>query len=145
MAKEGSAISGLMDSFATAISLALQYGVPLKVLIDKFSHVRFEPSGHTGNREIPFAKSIVDYIFRWLASKFLTTEEQLHTGVHVDESAILEAGGASSDKSGTESFNDLKSMYVLDDAPSCAGCGSIMVRNGSCYKCMNCGETSGCS
>ena len=71
MAKEGSAISGLMDSFATAISLALQYGVPIRVLIDKFSHVRFEPSGHTGNPEVPFAKSIVDYIFRWLASKFL--------------------------------------------------------------------------
>ena len=87
MAKEGSAISGLMDSFATAISLALQYGVPLKVLIDKFSHVRFEPSGHTGNQEVPFAKSIVDYIFRWLASKFLSTEEQLQAGVHVQEKA----------------------------------------------------------
>ena len=87
MAKEGSAISGLMDSFATAISLALQYGVPLKVLIDKFSHVRFEPSGHTGNPEVPFAKSIVDYIFRWLASKFLSTEEQVQAGVHVQEKA----------------------------------------------------------
>jgi ribonucleoside-diphosphate reductase alpha chain len=83
MAKEGSAISGLMDSFATAISLALQYGVPIKVLIDKFSHVRFEPSGHTGNAEVPYAKSIVDYIFRWLASKFLPREEQVQTGVHV--------------------------------------------------------------
>ena len=83
MAKEGSAISGLMDSFATAISLALQYGVPLRVLIDKFSHVRFEPSGHTGNPEVPFAKSIVDYIFRWLASKFLPIDEQVQTGVHV--------------------------------------------------------------
>jgi ribonucleoside-diphosphate reductase alpha chain len=143
MAKEGSAISGLMDSFATAISLALQYGVPLKVLIDKFSHVRFEPSGHTGNREIPFAKSIVDYIFRWLASKFLTTEEQLYTGVHVDDS--VSPAEESPNNSGAESSNNLKSMYVLDDAPSCAACGSIMVRNGSCYKCMNCGETSGCS
>ncbi|MBN2320275.1 MAG: vitamin B12-dependent ribonucleotide reductase [Acidobacteria bacterium] len=144
MAKEGSAISGLMDSFATAISLALQYGVPLKVLIDKFSHVRFEPSGHTGNREIPFAKSIVDYIFRWLASKFLSTEEQLHTGVHVADSVSPTEAKEPSNNSGTES-DDLKSMYVLDDAPSCAACGSIMVRNGSCYKCMNCGETSGCS
>jgi ribonucleoside-diphosphate reductase alpha chain len=139
MAKEGSAISGLMDSFATAISLALQYGVPLRVLIDKFSHVRFEPSGHTGNPEVPFAKSIVDYIFRWLASKFLPPEEQIQTGVHVlERAAPLEAGNA-------EPLNDFKSMYVLDDAPTCAGCGSIMVRNGSCYKCMNCGETSGCS
>ncbi|MEJ2246515.1 MAG: vitamin B12-dependent ribonucleotide reductase [Acidobacteriota bacterium] len=145
MAKEGSAISGLMDSFATAISLALQYGVPLKVLIDKFSHVRFEPSGHTGNREIPFAKSIVDYIFRWLASKFLTTEEQLQTGVHVVEPMNGTAAQEVPEVTETGSTGDLKSMYVLDDAPSCAGCGSIMVRNGSCYKCMNCGETSGCS
>jgi len=145
MAKEGSAISGLMDSFATAISLALQYGVPLKVLIDKFSHVRFEPSGHTGNPEVPFAKSIVDYIFRWLASKFLTTEEKLQAGVHVIEKA--DAANAESPAPAAEAkpLNDMKSMYALDDAPTCAACGSIMVRNGSCYKCMNCGETSGCS
>ncbi len=89
MAKEGSTISGLMDSFATAISLALQYGVPLRVLIDKFAHVRFEPSGHTGNAEVPYAKSIVDYIFRWLAAKFLPREEQLQTGVHVRDSAPI--------------------------------------------------------
>jgi len=145
MAKEGSAISGLMDSFATAISLALQYGVPLKVLIDKFSHVRFEPSGHTGNREIPFAKSIVDYIFRWLASKFLTTEEQRQTGIHVAEPVNSSESKDSSGSTEETSSGDMQSMYSLDDAPSCAGCGSIMVRNGSCYKCMNCGETSGCS
>ena len=151
MAKEGSAISGLMDSFATAISLALQYGVPIKVLIDKFSHVRFEPSGHTGNRHVPYAKSIVDYIFRWLASKFLSTEEQRHAGVHVTEPAAAPEtretspapGGAPAP--GDAPAGDMKSMYALDDAPTCAGCGSIMVRNGSCYKCMNCGETSGCS
>jgi ribonucleoside-diphosphate reductase alpha chain len=143
MAKEGSAISGLMDSFATAISLALQYGVPLKVLIDKFSHVRFEPSGHTGNPEVPFAKSIVDYIFRWLASKFLTTEEKLQAGVHVIEKT--DAHGAAPSTAESKQLNDMKSMYALDDAPTCAACGSIMVRNGSCYKCMNCGETSGCS
>jgi ribonucleoside-diphosphate reductase alpha chain len=144
MAKEGSAISGLMDSFATAISLALQYGVPIKVLIDKFSHVRFEPSGHTGNAEVPYAKSIVDYIFRWLASKFLPREEQLQTGVHVagePQTASL----ASPEPAPSAALSDYKSMYALDDAPTCAGCGSIMVRNGSCYKCMNCGETSGCS
>jgi ribonucleoside-diphosphate reductase alpha chain len=146
MAKEGSAISGLMDSFATAISLALQYGVPLRVLIDKFSHVRFEPSGHTGNPEVPFAKSIVDYIFRWLASKFLTPEEQIQTGVHVKEKArAVKPETPALPNAGAAPMNDLKSMYALDDAPSCAGCGSIMVRNGSCYKCMNCGETSGCS
>ncbi len=146
MAKEGSAISGLMDSFATAISLALQYGVPLRVLIDKFSHVRFEPSGHTGNPEVPFAKSIVDYIFRWLASKFLPRDEQIQTGVHVIEKADpAEPEISAARNAGPEPLNDFKSMYALDDAPTCAGCGSIMVRNGSCYKCMNCGETSGCS
>lgn len=145
MAKEGSAISGLMDSFATAISLALQYGVPLKVLIDKFSHVRFEPSGHTGNPEVPFAKSIVDYIFRWLASKFLSTEEQLQAGVHVQEKANAPGSEETPRNAETKPLTDLKSMYAMDDAPTCAGCGSIMVRNGSCYKCMNCGETSGCS
>ena len=146
MAKEGSAISGLMDSFATAISLALQYGVPLKVLIDKFSHTRFEPSGHTGNPEVPYAKSIVDYIFRWLASKFLPREEQVQAGVHVTDKPLSSTVQIVSVKpAGTPQMNDLKSMYALDDAPTCAGCGSIMVRNGSCYKCMNCGETSGCS
>ena len=145
MAKEGSAISGLMDSFATAISLALQYGVPLKVLIDKFSHVRFEPSGHTGNQEVPFAKSIVDYIFRWLASKFLSTEEQLQAGVHVQEKENVPGSEETPRPAEAKPLTDLKSMYAMDDAPTCAGCGSIMVRNGSCYKCMNCGETSGCS
>src|SRR5207247_812045 len=146
MAKEGNTISELMDSFATAISLALQYGVPLRVLIDKFSHVRFEPSGHTGNPEIPYAKSIVDYIFRWLASKYLTTEDQVRMGIHVQEAdAAALAENMGPNRTEVAPLNDLKSMYVLDDAPSCAACGSIMVRNGSCYKCPNCGETSGCS
>jgi len=142
MAKEGSVIAGLMDSFATAISLTLQYGVPLKVLIDKFSHVRFEPSGHTGNSEVPYAKSIVDYIFRWLASKFLPRDEAIHAGVHLPDA---EPSAQSAESAASKPLTDLKSMYALDDAPTCAGCGSIMVRNGSCYKCMNCGETSGCS
>ena len=143
MAKEGSTISGLMDSFATSISLALQYGVPLRVLIDKFAHVRFEPSGHTNNSEVRFAKSIVDYIFRWLASKFLPVEEQTQAGVHVrekPEAADLKSKAVPV----ANSDDDYKSMYALDDAPICM-CGSIMVRNGTCYKCMNCGETSGCS
>jgi ribonucleoside-diphosphate reductase alpha chain len=136
MAKEGSSISGLMDSFATAISLTLQYGVPLKVLIDKFAHVRFEPSGYTGNPEVPIAKSIVDYIFRWLAAKFLPREEQVQAGVNVVETAAPAAASKS---------DDMRAMFALGDAPTCAGCGSIMFRNGSCYKCPNCGETSGCS
>ncbi len=142
MAKEGSTISGLMDSFATAISLALQYGVPLKVLIDKFAHVRFEPSGHTGNVEVPYAKSIIDYIFRWLASKFMPPQEQAMAGVNVSDKPKDKSAPASSVG---EAINELRMMYALDDAPTCANCGSIMVRNGSCYKCMNCGETSGCS
>src|SRR5438445_4293668 len=95
MAKEGSVVSGLMDSFATAVSLALQYGVPLQVLVDKFSHVRFEPSGFTNNPEIPIAKSIVDYIFRWLASKFLGKDQQRAIGVHVKEDAEAPSGPAS--------------------------------------------------
>jgi ribonucleoside-diphosphate reductase alpha chain len=142
MAKEGSTISGLMDAFATSISLALQYGVPLKVLTDKFSHSRFEPSGYTGNPEIPYAKSIMDYIFRWLASKFLSDEEKINLGVQlvgqkkslaelkVQEEAPKFAGA---------------SFQYQQDAPVCSDCGFIMVRNGACYKCENCGGTSGCS
>ncbi len=133
MAKEGSTISGLMDAFATSISIALQYGVPLEALVEKFSHVRFEPSGFTKNPEIPFAKSITDYIFRWLASKFLSPEAAQAMGVQMD-AAKREASAAS----GAAFRNQL-------DAPSCHVCGSIMIRNGSCYRCGNCGSTSGCS
>ncbi|GMU66243.1 MAG: ribonucleoside-diphosphate reductase subunit alpha [Acidobacteriota bacterium] len=143
MAKEGSTISGLMDAFATSISLALQYGVPLKALVDKFTHMRYEPSGFTKNPEIPIAKSITDYIFRWLASRFLSTEEKQAAGVILAEPEIPanDAGPArGGDGTGVK--------YTVDigtDAPSCHECGAIMVRNGSCYKCNNCGSTSGCS
>jgi ribonucleoside-diphosphate reductase alpha chain len=145
MAKEGSTISGLMDAFATSISLALQYGVPLKALVDKFSHMRFEPSGFTKNPEIPIAKSITDYIFRWLASRFLSTEEKQAVGVVVrelDADSKLAAGEARGrgDATGVKFTVDIGT-----DAPSCHECGAIMVRNGSCYKCNNCGSTSGCS
>jgi ribonucleoside-diphosphate reductase alpha chain len=253
MAKEGSTVSGLMDSFATTVSVALQYGVPLRDLVNKFAHVRFEPSGFTGNQEIPIAKSIVDYIFRWLGSRFLTTDEKASLGL-IDRSAISDASsdapaaslsipvssafapedptppvtgpltndhtqgehsgsseavtpppaseaqpeGTTSDASTIEAASSASSasdaapredLTVLAtnghagshaangngksvtngnggggggaislslgatkvsfqtqaDAPSCAECGSIMVRNGSCYKCLNCGSTSGCS
>jgi ribonucleoside-diphosphate reductase alpha chain len=257
MAKEGSTVSGLMDSFATTVSVALQYGVPLRDLVNKFAHVRFEPSGFTGNQEIPIAKSIVDYIFRWLGSRFLSTEDKATLGL-IDRSAIdapaeastpfaapaaptstslstgqsatsasggstsspgaqpdaseavapptasealpskgddpeaasasataespaeaapredlkviasnpvaaapanghaangngkdhANGGGGSSSGSGamTLSLGATKvSFQTQADAPSCAECGSIMVRNGSCYKCLNCGSTSGCS
>jgi len=229
MAKEGSTVSGLMDTFATSVSLALQYGVPLRDLVNKFAHVRFEPSGFTGNQEIPIAKSIVDYIFRWMGSRFLPADEKAQIGL-VDRSAVVDSpapysfgggfGGASSptapaaeegpsaideavsdpptdrpsatavaaDPAPTASIAAPKAelpvvatsgqtdthatgngkasgngnghalaaitaslgttkvaFTVQEDSPSCAECGSIMVRNGSCYKCLNCGSTSGCS
>ncbi len=247
MAKEGSTVSGLMDSFATTVSVALQYGVPLRDLVNKFAHVRFEPSGFTGNPEIPIAKSIVDYIFRWLGSRFLPDDEKAQLGL-IDRSQIVDApaapspalsapepaaaaepaaagqraaaaqpaaaagpaatartsddsnaqptaGGQSASSSGSagspvasssgESTGPAQangeltvlasnghaanghangngkalngggitlnlggtkvSFQAQADAPSCADCGSIMVRNGSCYKCLNCGSTSGCS
>jgi ribonucleoside-diphosphate reductase alpha chain len=234
MAKEGSTVSGLMDSFATAISISLQYGVPLRDLVHKFSHVRFEPSGFTGNQEIPIAKSIVDYIFRWLGSKFLEGDDRDSLGI-IDRTADMGADGSSSsadsapaplgalaaeplgspsrssaeesapsaaaplapatDSSESPSvaeppkaegtttataeavapaaptnghatngnghsrptlvqrkgdavalaFGTKRLAFQIDDAPSCSDCGSIMVRNGSCYKCVNCGSTSGCS
>jgi ribonucleoside-diphosphate reductase alpha chain len=147
-----------MDSFATAVSLALQYGVPLKVLCDKFSHTRFEPSGWTPHPEIRYAKSVMDYIFRWLAWKFLPRDAQPRENASIEtingketskaadlaqqfSRAVAEsssaAGVAQPGLAGVESTDD--------DAPSCADCGAIMVRNGACYRCMNCGSTSGCS
>jgi ribonucleoside-diphosphate reductase alpha chain len=135
MAKEGSTISGLMDTLATSISYGLQYGVPLKFLVEKFSHVRFEPSGWTGNPQVPYAKSIIDYIFRWLGARFLgiteaseaiVTPKLRPTEIEPQQALPFEAN-------------------VVSDAPMCSECGSMMTRNGSCYKCENCGGTSGCS
>ena len=152
MSKEGSTISGLMDSFATAISIALQYGVPLQGLVDKFSHMRFEPSGFTKNPDIPMAKSIMDYIFRWLASKFLDGAAQQEAGVvrrepveEVHQKKVVSIapqtprGGAP-----VTSISSVTSLYQ-QDAPPCPDCGAIMIRSGACYKCMNCGAVSGCS
>ena len=221
MAKGGSVISGLIDAFATSTSIALQYGVPLKVLVNKFVHLRFEPSGFTSNPNIRIAKSIIDYLFRWLAMKFLPTEDQVAVGVNLDVQTLAEAGRddveASMDKemrerlpltpSGSDSADiqrehakaqaieaQGRQMNIVEagrtgeadphpvpppsygrgsegggeqtvtfiyqeetsnaltmsfdtqsDAPPCDTCGAIMVRNGACYKCMNCGSTSGCS
>ncbi len=143
MAKEGSVVSGLMDSFATAISLALQYGVPLKVLVNKFTHTRFEPSGFTNNREIPIAKSITDYIFRWLALKFLPEEE---SSALMQENTNGDSVAATEMKTISDKEKKEKLVFQMQaDAPPCFECGAIMVRNGSCYKCLNCGSTSGCS
>jgi hypothetical protein len=157
MAKEGSTVSGLMDSFSCAISLALQHGVPLKMLCEKFAHTRFEPSGWTNNPDIGFAKSIMDYIFRWLQLRFLTGQQQmlfenlrprLAATAHSPEAGDLPAtddgrrpSASAEDRrprtSGAVHAADaLAEMIDLGDAPTCHVCGSIMVRNGSCYKCM---------
>jgi ribonucleoside-diphosphate reductase alpha chain len=151
MAKEGSTISGFADAFAQAISYALQYGVPLQVLVDKFSHARFEPSGMTKNPEVRFAKSIVDYIFRWMATKFLSAEAQYAAGVNIIEPvtdslqpaaapAVVPAAPAT-----TAGGYIGAAIQSQEDAPPCSTCGSIMIRSGSCYKCANCGTTSGCA
>jgi ribonucleoside-diphosphate reductase alpha chain len=157
MAKEGSTVSGLMDSFACATSLALQHGVPLKLFCEKFAHTRFEPSGWSSNPEIGFAKSIMDYIFRWLHLRFLTGQQgNLFDGMRVRTSASAassegtEARTPTTDNrqpiAGSAHANDqLAGIIDLGDAPSCSFCGSIMTRNGSCYRCGSCGSTSGCS
>jgi ribonucleoside-diphosphate reductase alpha chain len=153
MAKEGSTISGFADAFAQAISYALQYGVPLQDLVDKFSHVRFEPSGMTKNQDVRFAKSIVDYIFRWLAAKFLSHEAQYQAGVNVraettPEQLVLDVKNTApvvAPVRGTASTSKFAAIQNQEDAPPCSMCGSIMVRSGACYKCSNCGTTSGCA
>ena len=212
MAKEGSTVSGLMDSFATAISLALQHGVPLRVLCEKFAHTRFEPSGWTGNEQIGYAKSIMDYIFRWIQIRFLSgTQLDLFAGLSPQTSVPVQgtvnapantitptqqhvilseaknpsispsslypenyfddrtppqqgiapdlqanSGLTNNGQLATDnlSFADrgiyhaadaMKDLYDMGDSPSCATCGAIMTRSGSCYRCMSCGSTSGCS
>jgi ribonucleoside-diphosphate reductase alpha chain len=147
MAKEGSVVSGLMDSFATAVSLALQYGVPLQVLVDKFSHTRFEPSGFTGNPAVPIAKSIVDYIFRWLSLKFLPSEqaEGLEEAVEKQVAKAEPVKPVQVAAVALPMSTPRRTYLNQADAPPCHTCGEIMVRNGACYKCSNCGTTSGCS
>ncbi len=150
MAKEGSTISGFADAFAQAISYALQYGVPLQALVDKFSHARFEPSGMTKNPEVRFAKSIVDYIFRWLATKFLNPEAQFRAGVNLreaDERPALPVGpGPGAYSPGPKpKASEFAAIQNQEDAPPCSTCGAIMIRSGACYKCANCGTTSGCA
>jgi ribonucleoside-diphosphate reductase alpha chain len=157
MAKEGSTVSGLMDSFALAVSISLQHGVPLKLFCEKFAHTRFEPSGWTSNPDIGFAKSIMDYIFRWLQLRFTGQQQLLFENLRPKLSAIssppsAEAASAirrpeaASAKPGSVHAADaLAGIIDLGDAPTCSFCGSIMTRNGSCYRCGSCGSTSGCS
>jgi ribonucleoside-diphosphate reductase alpha chain len=150
MSKEGSTLSGLMDAFATSISICLQYGVPLDDLVNKFSHMKFEPNGFTGNSEIPMAKSIIDYIFRWLGARFLGEAASIAIGnqpmslgngfAHAEEESVKHTVSVSSSLS-----KSLETFVNSEDAPPCSDCGAITVRNGSCYKCMNCGATTGCS
>ena len=182
MAKEGSTIGGLMDCLGTAISVALQYGVPVESLVTKFAHQRFEPMGMTTNSDIPFAKSLVDYIFRWMGMEFVAgyreenapkrpsksdSKKSPKDGANPGHTVATLAGGrlvravkpmtrsdtngpatvtvaASMTKSAVSSL-DRSHAALMGDAPACGECGSITVRNGSCYKCLNCGNSMGCS
>ncbi|MDD8050812.1 MAG: vitamin B12-dependent ribonucleotide reductase, partial [Verrucomicrobiota bacterium] len=166
MAKEGSTIGGLMDCFGTAISLGLQYGVPLEAFIKKFAHTRFEPSGWTKNPDIPLAKSLVDYIFRWLAKEFPAADSEGLANAEPQEPELpkiaAEADAASKqrvnrpvpqyleitgDGARPEPADELDRSFAhfQQDAPLCDNCGHITVRNGSCYRCHNCGASMGCS
>jgi len=144
MAKEGSTLSGIMDAFALSVSIALQYGVPLRALVDKFANSRFEPSGYTGNPDIHYAKSVVDYIGRWLGGKFISAEyldqhtAEIEPVAKVDPAPPAPVGRAEADA-------PPRPRAAIDDAPYCSECGMLMTPNGSCYKCSNCGSTSGCS
>jgi ribonucleoside-diphosphate reductase alpha chain len=162
MAKEGSTLSGMMDAFATSVSLLFQYGVPLSHLVEKFGHMRFEPSGWTGNPEIGMAKSIVDYVFRWLGHRFLTPDEKAYLGLTRTSEVISDAAAQQellattvsiSPPPITDNFTIAPSaspvrgmrLNSTPDAPPCPRCGWLTVRNGTCHKCENCGETTGCS
>jgi ribonucleoside-diphosphate reductase alpha chain len=144
MAKEGSTVGGTMDSFGTAISLCLQYGVPVQELVKKFAHSRFEPSGFTKNPDIPMAKSIIDYIFRWLDVTFPDGRaEVVQSGTVSDSTATMTAQEDTSEGGGERV--DSQFEHFMDDAPACDNCGAITVRNGACYRCYNCGNSMGCS
>ena len=172
MAKEGSTIGGLMDCIGTQTSLCLQYGVPIDALVEKFSHMRFEPSGFTKNRDIPMAKSVVDYIFRWLGIEFMEGFREANTPRREETTVKAPAAVAASPEPATttevaaspeaavqQAFGDLLQEHDPDgpgsrsqqfarfqsDAPACDGCGAITVRNGNCYLCHNCGNSMGCS
>ena len=150
-----------MDSFACAVSIGLQHGVPLKLLCEKFAHTRFEPSGWSGNPDIGFAKSIMDYIFRWLDLRFSTGQQQmlfenlrLRPGTVPTSAAVGDLSGSAEASGGRATAPGAGSIHAADalagiidlgDAPTCSFCGSIMTRNGSCYRCGSCGSTSGCS
>ena len=138
MAKAGSTIAGLMECFGTVVSVSLQHGVPLKALCEKLSHTRFEPSGFTGSAEIGYAKSIMDYLFRWMELRFLSGKQLSLFGQGDGE---ISAGGELT----AGPVDDSQFLYDIGDAPPCAACGGLMKPSGTCYTCVNCGQTSGCS
>jgi len=159
MAKEGSTLSGMMDAFATSVSLLFQHGVPLPHLVEKFGHMRFEPSGWTGNPEIGMAKSIVDYVFRWLGYRYLSASDKEMLGL-VRHSEIADPTPqlelikphltetiepAPATVSIVQPTMPVRRMNSTPDAPPCPRCGWLTVRSGTCHKCENCGETTGCS
>jgi ribonucleoside-diphosphate reductase alpha chain len=154
MAKEGSTLSGFMDGFALSVSIGLQYGVPLKALVDKFTNTRFEPSGFTGHPAIPYAKSVLDYIGRWLGGRFISPDYLTPTvpGAAAATEAVAPAIAVPSVAPALPASDDRDldppsppSRSAFDGAPTCAECGMLMTPNGGCYKCENCGGTSGCS
>src|SRR5579872_6144895 len=150
MAKEGSTLSGFMDGFALSVSIGLQYGVPLKALVDKFINTRFEPAGYTGHPAIPYAKSVLDYIARWLGGRFISPDYLTHNGETSLPAASVAATPAIPPAFVTTADDDPPSASdgprpIFDGAPTCSECGMLMTPNGACYKCENCGGTSGCS
>src|SRR5438105_8922769 len=153
IAKEGTTLAGLMNSFMISVSLGLQYGVPLEVYVSKFAHMRFEPSGLTNDVDIRVAKSLVDYIFRWFGKKFLTPEQQEEAGILSPEVKALLAdryanGGTSTapaDPAETSPPGQTALFNSWEDAVECARCGGRMIRTGSCYTCRDCGTNTGCS
>jgi ribonucleoside-diphosphate reductase alpha chain len=150
MSKEGSTLSGVMDGLALTVSLGLQYGVPLKVFVDKLLNTRFEPSGITSNPNIRFVSSVLDYIARWLGGRFISMDylklsaEQVAAAPGSPNSAALESVLASISNS-SNAMSSSKPRDAHEGAPACSECGMLMVPNGACYKCENCGSTSGCS
>lgn len=146
MAKEGSTLSGFMDGLALSISIGLQYGVPLKALVDKLTNTRFEPSGFTENPSICYSSSVLDYISRWLGSNFLSSDYLKPRTVSSDQDMIRPAiSSRAVSAANRKPIQSSNGGDTTGDAPSCSTCGMLMVPNGSCYKCVNCGSTSECS
>lgn len=146
MAKEGSTLSGFMDGLALSISIGLQYGVPLKALVDKLTNTRFEPSGFTENPSIRYSSSVLDYIARWLGGNFLSSEYLKPRVASSDQDMIRPViSSPAVSAANRKPIQSSNGGDTIGDAPSCSTCGMLMVPNGSCYKCVNCGSTSGCS